>query len=121
MKAEIKKKWVEALRSGKYAQTRGVLTRKKAGFGYEPGHCCLGVLCEVMTDCVTKVGENEDTYCSLYHYKGNDELDTMETGLTLTLLSDIEIPPENQRLLIDLNDTQKKSFSEIADWIEGNL
>lgn len=36
-----RKLWVEALRSGKYKQVRG-------GLGNKDGHCCLGVLCEVM-------------------------------------------------------------------------
>ena len=42
MKKEIAKKWVAALRSGEYKQTRETLAcdaRTK--------HCCLGVLCEL--------------------------------------------------------------------------
>ena len=37
---KIKQKWVEALRSGKYKQTKGEL---KNGQGF----CCLGVACEI--------------------------------------------------------------------------
>jgi len=38
---ELRKKWVEALRSGQYKQTVGVL--------YDgTGYCCLGVACKVM-------------------------------------------------------------------------
>lgn len=40
MKAEIKKKWLEALRSGEYKQTKGVLRRGNA-------YCCLGVLSDI--------------------------------------------------------------------------
>ena len=40
MKADIKTKWVAALRSGQYEQTEGVL-RNSYGF------CCLGVLCDL--------------------------------------------------------------------------
>ena len=36
----IAKKWVEALRSGKYGQATGVLCRNDS-------YCCLGVLCVV--------------------------------------------------------------------------
>ena len=39
----VLRKWVKALRSGKYAQTRGRLRR----IGAEE-FCCLGVLCEVL-------------------------------------------------------------------------
>ena len=40
MKADIKTKWLAALRSGQYEQTEGVL-RNGDGF------CCLGVLCDI--------------------------------------------------------------------------
>ena len=40
MKKEIAKIWVEALRSGKYEQTRGKLKMDES-------YCCLGVLCEI--------------------------------------------------------------------------
>ena len=40
MKSEIKKLWVEALRSGEYQQCKGVLHDSN-------GYCCLGVLTEL--------------------------------------------------------------------------
>jgi len=40
MNEEVKKKWVEALRSGEYEQGRCALNR-------EGKFCCLGVLCDV--------------------------------------------------------------------------
>ena len=40
MKAAVKKKWVEALRSGIYKQGRGQLVK-------EDKFCCLGVLCDL--------------------------------------------------------------------------
>lgn len=40
MKKEIMEKWVTALRSGEYKQT-------KAKLKDSTGHCCLGVLCEL--------------------------------------------------------------------------
>lgn len=36
-------KWLEALRSGKYDQTRGALYDGR-------GYCCLGVLCDLVTE-----------------------------------------------------------------------
>lgn len=41
MDAELKAKWVTALRSGEYRQTMGVLR------GSGGGYCCLGVLCAI--------------------------------------------------------------------------
>lgn len=43
MLAEWKKKWVDALRSGKYQQAEGVLLNEKTG-----AMCCLGVLREIV-------------------------------------------------------------------------
>lgn len=40
LKPEIKQKWIKALRSGEYQQTKGRLKR-------DDGFCCLGVLCDV--------------------------------------------------------------------------
>ena len=42
MNAELKAKWVEALRSGEYRQCREQL------HGFENQYCCLGVLCKVV-------------------------------------------------------------------------
>lgn len=41
MKTEIKKKWIEALRSGEYKQGRRMLKDNQGKF------CCLGVLCDI--------------------------------------------------------------------------
>jgi hypothetical protein len=41
MKAEIKDKWVKALRSKKYKQAEGALREGTSHF------CCLGVLCDI--------------------------------------------------------------------------
>jgi hypothetical protein len=43
MKHQIKKRWVEALRSGKYKQGKDYLCR-------DGDFCCLGVLCELAVE-----------------------------------------------------------------------
>lgn len=45
MKKKIAQLWIEALRSGKFKQTKKVLKRKTKN--KEFAHCCLGVLCEL--------------------------------------------------------------------------
>lgn len=45
MKQNIMKKWVKALRSGKYKQ--GKHTLKQYNSKGQAQHCCLGVLCEL--------------------------------------------------------------------------
>lgn len=52
MKAKLKAKWVEALRSGKYEQGKYYLS--KGG-----KFCCLGVLCDVRG---LPTGRNNDLY-----------------------------------------------------------
>ena len=44
MNPEIKERWLTALRSGEYRQVDSYL---KHGSEESPGHCCLGVLCEL--------------------------------------------------------------------------
>ena len=45
---QVRDKWIDALRSGDFAQTTGVLTRVVAARDGAPvGDCCLGVLCKL--------------------------------------------------------------------------
>jgi len=46
MNPEVKKKWLEALRSGEYKQGIGALRNTNASKGIVT-HCCLGVLCDI--------------------------------------------------------------------------
>lgn len=59
MKIEIKTKWVEALRSGDYAQAKGRLV-KVDGEG-KKAYCCLGVLCDLASQ--EGVVREESTPC----------------------------------------------------------
>src|SRR5213078_4528925 len=46
-----RRRWIEALRSGRYTQTPGTLKRVEyEGPGEPAGHCCLGVAVEVYND-----------------------------------------------------------------------
>jgi hypothetical protein len=53
VKKHVAKKWVAALRSGKYDQTRRVLSNSE-------GYCCLGVLCDIAPKAVGKWVESTD-------------------------------------------------------------
>lgn len=99
MNKEIKVKWIEALRSGVYKQTKSALKNAE-------GYCCLGVLCEVMG-----VATEAQKMCK---YSGVAILLSHET-LVVAGLSE-----EDQKDLADLNDYEF-SFSKIADHIEKNL
>ena len=93
MDQEIKQKWVKALRSGEYTQTKGCL------YNGVSGYCCLGVLCDIMkvSNFGPKIEDNSFLPTSL----------AKKVGLSL----------DRQRELSKLNDCGK-DFNYIADYIE---
>ncbi len=103
MDANLKAKWVTALRSGKYLQTQGSLYK-------ENKYCCLGVLCEVMGLPRDWEDGSYYYYSTQYHWERSD-----------TSVPEPVLPMEEQNRLIRLNDEEGCTFSEIADWIEANL
>lgn len=99
MNAELKAKWVAALRSGDYKQTTGVLRLGDA-------FCCLGVLCEVAGVPAVEGG-----------YRFSDGF------VNFCILSGSmakEVGQQSASVLVDLNDNGKP-FTDIADWIEANV
>lgn len=55
---ELFDKWVDALESGDYDQTRGTLTEYNY-YTEKQAYCCLGVLCSI-SDCVSPVLETTE-------------------------------------------------------------
>ncbi len=106
MNPELKAKWLEALRSGKFTQGRTVL---KDSFGH---YCCLGVLCEVAGLDLTKA---EESYVdSIYPLLGTDFDRNMNEGAKLCHMND-----DWPRIGGKYGPT--KTIKEIADYIEANL
>lgn len=111
MQTELKKNWIEALRSGEFKQVKNTLTNGEA-------YCCLGVLCKIGG--ASKLGEiyNED--------EGRfNQLDCFELNKTIAIvdlpeeyLKEFGLTDNQQSTLIIMNDTDNKTFSEIADYIE---
>lgn len=105
MDAELKAKWLEALRSGKYDQGTGQLRNGNC-------FCCLGVLCDVFNPTgwdgeEWSFGEGIDQCRELSVLPSNFRLQCgMDGGL--------------EERLIELND-EGKTFSTIANYIEENL
>lgn len=103
MNANVKKKWVAALRSGQYRLTRKQL--RKVGF------CCLGVLCDIHDP---KKWELEDV--SLWSYDGQTE------SLPQSVREWAGLPEDGKwDGLYSMNDSGHANFYKIADWIEENL
>jgi hypothetical protein len=107
MNPELKKLWLEALRSGNYEQTRFYLR-----FG--DGYCCLGVLCDLHPDVdwIRNISE-----CAFYPF-GVEERDLGNLPDKASSWSGLTNDQKN--ILMSMNDWGK-SFEEIADYIEKNL
>ena len=130
MKKEIAKKWIKALRSGKYKQGKGYL--KQFTSKNEPRHCCLGVLCELYNDTMKK---NHKKILYTEEMQDNSSgtsfirFDSANGGLPKVVrewaditnsLGEFVIDDARSECLADLNDSGKK-FSTIADIIEKNV
>lgn len=117
MDKQIKARWVEALRSGSYAQGRHTLRSPRDTY------CCLGVLC----DLAVRDGEGEwfDLATELQdgpHWHVKDGAHGFsQTGLPRHIMNWAGVRPAKQDTLIQMNDQEGSSFEEIAQYIEEEL
>ncbi len=106
MNQQVKQKWVDALKSGDYQQTRATL-KDQSGF------CCLGVLCDLYSK---ETGED-------WVQDGRDYYPPTAVcewaGFVNTYNPKVEYG-EERLSLADLNDNGK-SFKEIAAIIQEQL
>lgn len=116
---EVFRKWVKALRSGKYDQIQGQLREVDGEYNFDTdefkatnvvGFCCLGVLCDLA---VKDGGPKWDS---------NDSLFNSEDGEPPRVLLDyLGLTDDMVQELINMNDSHGASFDEIADEIESNI
>jgi hypothetical protein len=133
MKKDIAKKWVKALRSGKYKQGKSFL--KQFNNKGQPKHCCLGVLCELYNDTMKKnhkktisVKCRDDSHLDYGYVTFANKDDSLPAVVRkwagikseMGTFSYTERIFKRTKCLADLNDTGKK-FSTIADIIEKNV
>lgn len=112
MKQDVKAKWIDALRSGTYKQGQYALWNDSSN-----EYCCLGVLVNLLypegwKPRVKAAGTVD------FDYKGN------HCGggyIPLVLAQELEMNGASISELVNMNDTKRSSFAEIADWIEANL
>jgi hypothetical protein len=132
MDADLKAKWVEALRSGEFKQAQGTLHDAK-----HDSYCCLGVLCKVAGaewgECEKEVEGDDGYYIKTFSHvpvKDGQLLgNTDDEELEKWACKKFGIP--DQVVLIAMNDglgkegqehyQPAKTFSEIADYIEKNF
>lgn len=98
---EFGTKWIEALRSGEYGQVRNKLS------GGDGDYCCLGVACKIVNITDEEIlWHNHTIICGDWAY---------DKGIPTELDDDLHVT------CTTMNDEDKLSFSEIADWIETNV
>lgn len=128
MDANLKAKWVEALRSGDFKQAQTELHNSASD-----SYCCLGVLCKVAGATWTSFekemeGDDGCYLATLDHVPVKDGVllgNTDNEELEPAACKEFGIP--DQSVLIGMNDGNERlgikpcSFSEIADYIEKNL
>lgn len=112
MKGDLKRAWVKALRGRGYRQTASRLTiRGNRSIGKRAKYCCLGVLCRVAD------GKFDMTGRAIFP-SGNV---TSICTLGIPVLDELGLSARDADRLMMMNDNQRKSFKEIADWIETHL
>ncbi len=112
-KIKLIKKWLKTLRSGKYAQTKEGFLREVQEDGQVMGHCCLGVLCDI----VDPKGWGKNANAS-HKFSKIGELGTSKsTGMiSKTFAKRVGLTPSNCVTLAEMNDG-KYGFAELADTI----
>jgi hypothetical protein len=116
MDPDIKAKWLEALRSGKYQQAREKL--------YDRGsYCCLGVLCRAIGAEFQEFNEPDDDryYDNAPVLDGINLADSDAQELSRSFLRRVGLSEEVQGRLIIMNDDQQAPFLTIAEYIEKSL
>lgn len=105
----IKQRWIEALRSGDYAQGRESLRDNVEGGDQ---YCCLGVLC----DLAAQDGRGRWTETGIFVDDLGERAVSMPTG-QITEWAGVD---GSAARLAAMND-EGDSFEEIATWIERHL
>lgn len=116
MKKQIKKQWVEALRSGEYQKGKGFLHKQHRG---KDLFCALGVLCDVAGDDYWLRYENTNKWGMPINEGGKSSLGIVV--LPYRIMKKVGLSLSEQTLVWRMNDAINLSFEEIADWIEENL
>jgi hypothetical protein len=127
MRTDIKKRWMDALRSGEYKQGKGCLARNCSG---EKEYCCLGVLCDIYM-------QDHPNETMTWEYDLDDS--TNETKIGSLHGTEFVLPHKVQEwsglgeavpmvdyryshyMISELNDSHNMNFNKLADLIEEEL
>ena len=111
MKAEVKEKWVKALRSHEFKQGKGRLKIEKSDG--KLNYCCLGVLHEV---------DNGKWHKGItQYYTGSTRSVLNSSSVRLFGKFTRGLTSDESLILTKMNDEDGKKFYQIANWIEKNI
>jgi hypothetical protein len=100
---EFKAKWIAALRSGEYKQGQNMLCNR-----YDNSYCCLGVAGAIC-------GATPGSMHGMLYF--DPQSTNVPEGYPAVLVASTNV----RGTLMKMNDTDDKSFLEIAEYIEANL
>lgn len=132
MKHEIRERWVEALRSGRYKKTSGALGRLDQDTGEEK-FCAYGVLCELAVMDGVVVRSDDDAFRMRqvrFYYRSPRSGESSLTDPPKSVLDWAGIAATCSRVVdedgnaydvITLNDNYGKPFDEIAKLIDSDV
>ena len=115
--ATIIKKWIAALRSGKYSQTTNTL--KRVSSKGKTSYCYLGVLVE---ECGTIV--EKSLHLRPYRIRPNGDVDVLgdvnaqEGTISPMMMGRVGLKSCHLGHLIEMNDTENRRFPTIAKYVE---
>lgn len=113
MNEDIKRRWVEALRSGVYEQGTGHLRTS------DNKYCCLGVLCDIWAQ---DVGVEWAVFADLFSIKGVILLPPSDVICWAGLQRQYpEVYLDDELCTLSKLNDNGKTFAEIADLIEAQL
>lgn len=132
MKPEIKARWIKALLSGDYEQTKFRLKSKDSPNSY----CCMGVLCDLYMqergkewklkpDSATKAGHGAAYFCEEQYMEIPEEVlswaGLTEEEMVVEIFIGSDDEPPHLATLIELNDDHNYTFEDIAKVIKDEL
>lgn len=116
MKRAERDEWVAELRSGRRAQGFGALLDN------EERECCLGVKCSLDVEAERyRLMRGYYPHSEEYFYFIKHQPHKMIGMPDEDLLTAWGLPEGQAYHLASLNDSEGKTFKEIADWIENNV
>lgn len=108
---ELTRKWIAALRSGKYNQGRCYLRSKTDHF------CCLGVLCDLYYPDGWE-DTDVDNNRSWYRFNGLARFSAADTHPPQEVMKLVGMNLYEQLEIVAMNDYENYSFEELASAIE---